>query len=97
MEEDAAAAGSGSVVADCKSLVVAATSAVGCGSTAASGGSSCVDRETGGLAKSLAADHKSQIAAPAPTNAVRATEKEFRKELAAGFRLDIIESLKDGD
>lgn len=31
------------------------------------------------------------------TNAVRATEKEFKKELAAGFRLDIIESLKDGN
>ncbi len=31
------------------------------------------------------------------TNAVKATERQFKKEIAAGFRLDIIESLNDGN
>lgn len=31
------------------------------------------------------------------TNAVRATERQFRSEIARGFKIDIINSLKDGD
>lgn len=31
------------------------------------------------------------------TNAVKATQREFKKELAAGFKLDIINSLNDGN
>lgn len=31
------------------------------------------------------------------TNAVKATERQFRSEIARGFKIDIINSLKDGD